>query len=196
MFRVSEKTATPTSVVLMAVNTVVGFYWRQVIMQAIHIDSYQYLAVCAPIVVLGAPLGSVIGSHFHRQVLASFNYLTDTVALISGFVIVKLDATLVGVSIGIIVFGFVFFGLLCYFGHRLMRKILEDWEDLENDECMTITDESSTRCKKDLIIEYDEEHSQGMNGNGANGKTSRDAIATHEVNSILEKSDSCDTTQF
>ncbi|CAB4025465.1 Hypothetical predicted protein [Paramuricea clavata] len=161
MFRVSEKTATPTSVVLMAVNTVVGFYWRQVMMQAIHIDSYQYLAVCAPIVVLGAPLGSVIGSHFHRQVLASFNYLTDTVALISGFVIVKLDATLVGVSIGIIAF-----------------------------------DVSSARCKKDLIVENDEEHSQGMNGNGADGKTSRDAIETHEVNSILEKSDSCDTTQF
>ena len=30
LFRVSEKTATPTSVVLMAGNTVVGFYWRQV----------------------------------------------------------------------------------------------------------------------------------------------------------------------
>ena len=58
-FRVSEKTATPTSVVLMAGNTVVGFYWRQVMMEAIDIDSYHYLAVCAPIVVLGAPLGNI-----------------------------------------------------------------------------------------------------------------------------------------
>ena len=175
----------------MAVNTVVGFYWRQVMMQAIHIDSYQYLAVCAPIVVLGAPLGSVIGSHFHRQVLASFNYLTDTVALISGFVIVKLDATLVGVSIGIIVFGFVFFGLLCYFGHRLMGKILKDWDDLGKNERVTVADESSTRRKKDLN-EYDEEHSQGMSYIVEN----RGAIETHEVNSNLEKSDSCYTTHF
>ena len=30
LFWVTEKTATPTSVVLMAGNTVVGFYWRQV----------------------------------------------------------------------------------------------------------------------------------------------------------------------
>ena len=29
LFRVSEKVATPTSVVLMAINTCVGFYWRQ-----------------------------------------------------------------------------------------------------------------------------------------------------------------------
>ena len=29
LFRISEKVATPTSVVLMAINTCVGFYWRQ-----------------------------------------------------------------------------------------------------------------------------------------------------------------------
>ena len=28
LFRVSEKVATPTSVVLMAINTCVGFFWR------------------------------------------------------------------------------------------------------------------------------------------------------------------------
>ena len=28
LFRVSEKVATPTSIVLMAVNTCVGFFWR------------------------------------------------------------------------------------------------------------------------------------------------------------------------
>lgn len=32
LFRISEKVATPTSVVLMAVNTAVGFYWRQLMM--------------------------------------------------------------------------------------------------------------------------------------------------------------------
>ena len=135
----------------MAGNTVVGFYWRQVMMNAIHIDSYYYLAVCAPIVVLGAPLGTVIGSHFHRQVLASFNYLTDTVALISGFVIVKLDTILIGISVGIIAFGFVFFGLLCYLGHRIMRNILADWENLQN-ECGKDT-------KHEVFIECDVENS-------------------------------------
>uniref|UniRef100_A0A914D2A3 Membrane transporter protein n=1 Tax=Acrobeloides nanus TaxID=290746 RepID=A0A914D2A3_9BILA len=29
LFRISEKVATPTSVILMAVNTCVGFFWRQ-----------------------------------------------------------------------------------------------------------------------------------------------------------------------
>lgn len=130
LFRVSEKTATPTSVVLMAGNTVVGFYWRQVIQQAVSADAYYYLAVCVPIVVLGAPLGSVVGSHFHRQVLAGLIYLLDTVALVSAYAIVPLTKALIGASVGIIVFGFIFFGLITYAGHKLMENIEEEKEEL------------------------------------------------------------------
>ena len=71
----------------------------------------------------------MIGSHFHRQVLAALIYILDTVALISAFAIVKLNPTLIGVSVGIIVFGFVFFGFLSYLGNRLMRSIAEDGEE-------------------------------------------------------------------
>ena len=130
LFRITEKTATPTSVVLMAGNTVVGFYWRQVMQQAISADAYYYLAVCVPIVVLGAPLGSVIGSHFHRQILAGLIYVLDTVALISAYVIVPLNKVLIGLSVGIIVFGFLFFGLMAYVGQRIMKELEEEKEQL------------------------------------------------------------------
>lgn len=86
LFSISEKVATPTSVVLMAINTSVGFYWRHLIQadvsQAGHIshnpsneptlpwngqEAWEYLAVCVPVVVICAPLGSLVASHFHRQ---------------------------------------------------------------------------------------------------------------------------------
>ena len=70
----------------------------------------------------------MIGSHFHRQVLAALVYILDTVALISAFAIVKLNPTLISVSVGIILFGFVFFGFLSYLGHRLMQSIADDSE--------------------------------------------------------------------
>lgn len=70
----------------------------------------------------------MIGSHFHRQVLAALIYILDTVALISAFVIVPLNPTLAGVSVAIIVAGFVFFGFLSYLGQRLMQSIVEDGE--------------------------------------------------------------------
>ena len=130
LFRVSEKTATPTSVVLMAGNTVVGFYWRQVIQQAVSAEAYYYLAVCVPIVVLGAPLGSVIGSHFHRQILAGLNYVLDTLALISAYAIVPLTKALIGASVGIITFGFAFFGMITYAGQKIMEGIEKNKEQL------------------------------------------------------------------
>ena len=114
----------------MAGNTVVGFYWRQVMQQAVSADAYYYLAVCVPIVVLGAPLGSVIGSHFHRQILAGLIYVLDTVALISAYAIVPLTKELIGASVGIMAFGFIFFGLITYAGQKIMEGIQEEKEPL------------------------------------------------------------------
>jgi hypothetical protein len=113
-FRVSEKVSTPTSVVLMAINTCigeqsmkghalnksglvrgqrglvsfklfhfVGFFWRQLMTDSgAEAESWNYLAVCVPIVVLFGPLGSFLASHFHRQVLAVLIYVLDTIALV------------------------------------------------------------------------------------------------------------------
>ena len=54
--------------ILMAGNTLVAFFWREVMLQAVSTEAWEYLAVCVPIVVIGAPCGSMLGSHFHRQV--------------------------------------------------------------------------------------------------------------------------------
>ncbi|XP_013410247.1 uncharacterized protein LOC106173617 [Lingula anatina] len=131
LFRVSEKTSTPTSVILMAGNTVVGFYWRSVIMEAIELESWEFLAVCVPIVVFGAPLGSVIGTHFHRLVLAGLIYIIDTVALVSAFAIVRpLSVEFVLVCVGIIVFGALSFFLLSRAGQKFLEVSERGEEDM------------------------------------------------------------------
>lgn len=106
-FRVSEKTATPTSVILMAVNTCVAFLYREYGMECplpndeahgwpcgkngggMMQDAYGFFLVCAPIVCFGAPFGSVVGSFVHRLVLAWAVYLTDSVQLVAALVIVQ-----------------------------------------------------------------------------------------------------------
>ena len=45
-------------------------------------EAWGYLAVCVPVVVVFAPLGSFLASHFHRQVLAALVYVLDTLALV------------------------------------------------------------------------------------------------------------------
>jgi hypothetical protein len=45
-------------------------------------EAWNYLAVVVPIVVFFGPFGSFVSSHFHRQVLAMFIYVLDTLALV------------------------------------------------------------------------------------------------------------------
>ncbi|VDK27682.1 unnamed protein product [Gongylonema pulchrum] len=82
LFRITEKVATPTSVVLMAANSMVGFFWRHFMQNAIQQESWEYFAVCLPIVVIFAPVGSFIASYLHRLTLATLIYILETVALI------------------------------------------------------------------------------------------------------------------
>lgn len=59
-FRVCELVATPTSVVLMAANSLVGFAWRASGGGGDPISSeiWNYWWVCVPIVAVGAPMGA------------------------------------------------------------------------------------------------------------------------------------------
>ena len=122
-FRVSEKTATPTSVVLMAWNSILGVYWRRVIMNTVSQEAWEFLAVAVQIVVIGTPFGTVLGTHFHRQVLASFVYILDTVSLILAFVLVPQTPALAGGSVGVIIFGFIFYAVMMKFGNILMDHV-------------------------------------------------------------------------
>ena len=45
-------------------------------------EAWKFFACCVPVCVLFGPIGSFLSSHFHRQVLAVFIYVLDTVALV------------------------------------------------------------------------------------------------------------------
>lgn len=123
LFRVSEKTATPTSVVMMAWTSLVGLFWRRVIQESVTLQAWNYIIVTAPVVMFMAPFGSILGTHFHRQVLAALIYILDTISLVTAFVILPLGPDLIGMSVGILIFGFAFFGAIAYLGQRMMNDI-------------------------------------------------------------------------
>lgn len=70
-FGVNEKVSTPTTVVIMGINTVVGFFVHGVVLQDIGI-AWSYWLVCVPIVCLGAPLGAWVASRVQRDVIIYF----------------------------------------------------------------------------------------------------------------------------
>jgi uncharacterized protein len=71
LFRVSEKTATPTSVILMALNTAVGFFSKGFWLGGMSEEAVGYWLVCVPVVTIGAPVGAWAASYAHRLCLAA-----------------------------------------------------------------------------------------------------------------------------
>merc|ERR1719199_673593 len=154
LFRISEKVATPTSVCLMAVNTMVGFGWRQFYMGGVEDEAWEFLAVCVPFVVFGAPFGSVLGSYCHRLVLAAFVYVTDTVQIIAAYIIVdnkgKLDDELIVTGVGCVVGGAIFFTLFQHVGLYILDQI-----DLVGDEGDSVKQEIENKASNDKAKNWD-----------------------------------------
>jgi hypothetical protein len=135
-FRVSERVATPTSVILMAVNTVVAYLYVEFKLQSVDYEVYQLWLCCVPVVVVGAPLGAIMSSHFHRFVLAGLIYFLDTAQLIGALYVVRpwttektdTPANLCWTSAVILVSGALFFTGIAFAGQYLI-----DSKDAEED---------------------------------------------------------------
>ena len=93
-YRVNEKVATPTSVILMAINAVLGMCFRFAGIGGQYAEGEQqavwnFVAVCIPIVVIGAPIGATISARVSRHVISGFIYFLDTIQFISAIAIIQ-----------------------------------------------------------------------------------------------------------
>lgn len=89
LFCVSERVATPTSIVLMAVNSIVAFMWRDLYADAIDPESWRMWLCCVPIVCIGAPLGALMSSHWHRLVIAFLVVGIDVAQLVGAIYVIR-----------------------------------------------------------------------------------------------------------
>lgn len=104
-FRLCETVATPTSVVLMAANSLVGFCWRLAGGGggAIREDVWNYWWVCVPIVAVGAPLGArFISSRGHLFVVRLLLFVI-LAQFVGALVIVPFDTALT--TMAVVTFG-------------------------------------------------------------------------------------------
>ena len=122
LFRLSEKIATPTSVILMGTNSVICIFWRAVVLGQVEQEAWDFIAVTFPIVTCGAPFGSLIGSHFHREVLASALYIVTTASLIGAYIIVPQTISLAILAPCVMVGSCSLFSVLTYLGKSLSES--------------------------------------------------------------------------
>jgi len=116
-FRIDEKIATPTSVVLMGINALVGVLWREAVTTGMAEEAWNYWYVCVPIVVLGAPAGARFIYRRSRQFIVGFLYLSIFVQYLAALLILPLTAALLVFSAGVLVLGLLGFRYMAYLGH-------------------------------------------------------------------------------
>ena len=126
-FRVSEKIATPTSVVLMAGNAIVGFAWRGVVQQQLPAEAWNFWYVCIPVVVVGAPLGAYFIRQRTRQFVARLLYASIFVQFAAALVIVPQTSSLLIASSATFACGVCLFGSMALAGQKRLHQHQRDW---------------------------------------------------------------------
>lgn len=127
-FGICEKVATPTSVVLMAGNSVAGFLIRLTVADSgapISPATWNYWWVCVPIVAIGAPFGAKFISRRGRAVLVGLLLFVILAQFVTALIVIPFDSSLVSLALGTFLFGVILFGAMCWFGGRSIRSIGE-----------------------------------------------------------------------
>lgn len=119
-YHLSEKVATPTSVVIMALNSVIGFLLHIFIIQDFGVQEFNYWLVCIPVVLIGAPLGAYFINSRTREFISKFLYLVILAQFIGAIFIIRPAGQLLNFSILVFVFGMFFF-----FGFAWLSKKFE-----------------------------------------------------------------------
>lgn len=118
LLRVSERVATPTSVVLMGVNALAGAAWKGTLGDGLEPAAWDYWWVCVPVVVIGAPLGAQFIRYCSRQFIARLLIASILIQFAAALLIIPQSPALLGFSAAVFAAGLVGFSLMAWQGRR------------------------------------------------------------------------------
>jgi len=117
LFRLSEKVATPTSVILMAINAVAGFALQVFVFNDFTNPAQSYWLAAIPVVVVGAPLGAMFCSRLHRQTIANTLIGLIVIEMVSSILLIPLSPIVIYSSF----ISLIIFSALNYWMYRTQR---------------------------------------------------------------------------
>jgi uncharacterized membrane protein YfcA len=108
-YHLSEKVATPTSVLIMAINSIIGFFLHNLVLNDFGEQEFNYWMVSIPVVVIGAPLGAHFINARTRKFVADFLYLIIIAQFIGAWLIIRPSGMLLIFTILVFLFGLTLF---------------------------------------------------------------------------------------
>lgn len=112
-FGISARIATPTTVIIMALNSLVGFLIHGILRDPG--EAWHYWLVAVPIVILGAPFGAFVASKIKQRYLIIFILALILIELSTTLWLVPFDVTAIQFSIAALLMYLVGFSLMIKF---------------------------------------------------------------------------------
>lgn len=100
-YGLDERVAVPTSVVTMGAVSGVGFLFRLLLSESIGVV-WEYWAVAAPVVAVGAPFGAWVASKVKGGVILVFVFVLVTVEVITTAILVPIDGPRAVMLLGVL----------------------------------------------------------------------------------------------
>lgn len=119
LYKLDEKVATPTSVIIMAMDSIFGFALRGLILQHYSSQALIYWALCIPVVALCAPLGAIMCSKVSRMFVVKFLLFLISIEFISTLCIFHFNIQTLFLSATVILFSFIGYVLLIRVADKL-----------------------------------------------------------------------------
>ena len=88
-YRVSEKVATPSSVIIMTIETILGLFIHTQLINDFQPEAFEIWLACVPFVAIFAPLGSFIISKMPRKGIATLLYCILIIQFFGAIIVIK-----------------------------------------------------------------------------------------------------------
>jgi uncharacterized protein len=88
-YKINEKVATPSSVIIMTIETIFGFLFHLAILKDFSNTSFELWLVCIPIVIIFAPLGAFVITKLPRLMVARILYMILVVQFIGAMLVIR-----------------------------------------------------------------------------------------------------------
>jgi len=117
-YKVSEKVATPSSIIIMTIETIAGFWLHAIYIQDMVQKSYDMWLSCIPIVIFFAPLGTYVMSKLSQKSFYNFLYFIFFIQYIGAMFVIKPNLNMILLSLGIILSGILIFSVISKAGRN------------------------------------------------------------------------------
>jgi uncharacterized membrane protein YfcA len=111
-YRINEKVAVPSSVIIMTIETLLGFFLHAGVIKDFQPLAFQMWLVCVPFVAFFAPLGAFVVNKVPRKTVATFLYIILIVQFFGAMWVIKPDVLKLAMSLGVLFAGLIMFAIL------------------------------------------------------------------------------------